>query len=206
MVTSTIPQPAITEIPVGLVDTGPINLDQIYTLDELLTISQRDENRYELIRGKLIIMPPAGAPRGDYAMSLGARMRIFAEDNDLGKVFAAETGFVLEREPDMVRAPDVAFVKTERIGVQGLPFGFYPGQPDLAVEIVSPNDRAGDVQDKIQDWLTHGTLLVWVVEPKTQTVTVYRPDGSAQVLLSEDKLSGEDVMPGFEFDIAHLFR
>lgn len=200
MAMATVAQPIVSDKTAIVIDP-----ERLYTINELLEISQRDENRYELIRGRIIVMPPAGAPHGDLAMNLGARMRVFAEDHELGKVFAAETGFVLEMNPDMVRAPDVAFVRTERLNVDGLPFGFFPGQPDIAVEIVSPNDRASEVQDKIQEWLSHGTLLVWVVEPKTKTLSIYRPDGSAQVLQSGDTLSGEDVMPGFEFQVERLF-
>ncbi|MEM7134636.1 MAG: Uma2 family endonuclease [Chloroflexota bacterium] len=201
MVAKTILHPTVVNES-DIIPTGP---ERLFTVEDLLEISCRDENRYELVRGKLYIMPPAGAPHGDYAMSIGARMRIFAEDHNLGKVFAAETGFILEHNPDLVRAPDAGFVQAERIPAEGVPAGFFPGQPDLALEIISPNDRASDVQDKVQEWLSHGTLLVWVVEPKTKTIMIYRQDGSAQLLHSGDLLTGEDVIPGFEFYVSRLF-
>ncbi|MBX2998377.1 MAG: Uma2 family endonuclease [Caldilineaceae bacterium] len=178
--------------------------DRLYTADELLTISARDDNRYELIHGRLKIMPPAGAEHGDFAMSIGGWMRVYADQNDLGKVFAAETGFVLETNPDLVRAPDTGFVDKTRLA-KGLTSKYFPGAPDLAVEVVSPNDTLSEVQDKIQDWLNHGTRLVWVVDPKTRTVTVYRPDGTANVLKAKDTLDGEDVLPGFAFPLVKLF-
>lgn len=178
--------------------------DRLYTADELLAISARDDNRYELIHGRLNIMPPAGAEHGSYAMGLGARMSIYAVDKDLGVVFAAETGFVLTTDPDHVRAPDAAFVSKSRLS-QGLTGKYFPGAPDLAVEVVSPNDTLSEVQAKIQDWLTHGTRLVWVVDPKTRTITVYRPDGTANVLKAKDTLDGENVLPGFAFPLAKLF-
>ena len=150
-------------------------------------------------------MAPAGDVHGDMAMGVGGWMRVHADQNDLGKVFAAETGFILETNPDLVRAPDAAFVKQERLSI-GMKGRYFPAAPDIALEVVSPNDTASDVQDKIQDWLTHGVRLVWVVDPKSRTLTVYRPDGTANVLKPKDTLSGEDVLPGFAYPLAKLFR
>lgn len=149
-------------------------------------------------------MAPAGDEHGFLASSLNARIHVHAEDNELGFTFAAETGFLLERNPDLVRAPDAAFVVTSRLPAK-LSGKYFPGAPDLAVEVVSPNDKVGEIQDKIQDWLTHGVRLVWVVDPKSRTVTVYRPDGTANVLKPKDTLTGEDVLPGFAYPLAKLF-
>jgi Uma2 family endonuclease len=179
--------------------------DRLYTADDLLEISARDENRYELIQGRLRVMAPAGDVHGDMAMGLGGWMRVYADQNNLGKVFAAETGFVLAQDPYTVRAPDVAFVTKERLSL-GMTGKYFPAAPDLAVEVVSPNDTAAEVQDKVQDWLRHGVRLVWVVEPKTRTVTIFRPDGSANVLQATDTLSGEEVLAGFEFGLGRLFE
>ncbi len=151
------------------------------------------------------MMSPAGSIHGTLALRLGAAIQVFAEGNDLGYTFAAETGFLLETSPDTVRAPDASFVRTERLPAGGLPQAYFPGAPDLAVEVVSPNDRASDVQEKVQDWLRHGTLLVWVVEPASQTVIVYRADGSATVLQKGDVVDGEDVLPGFSYSLNRLF-
>jgi len=128
---------------------------QLVTADELLELSARDENRYELIQGEVRVMPPTGAEHGYFTMSLGAYMYLFASENLLGVVFAAETGFILERNPDTVRAPDTGFVRQDRI-TTSLTGKYFPGAPDLAVEVVSPNDRADEVQDKVQEWLAHG--------------------------------------------------
>ncbi len=178
--------------------------ERLFTADELLEISARDENRYELIQGKVRMMSPAGGEHGLTAANLNARLFLYVDDNQLGAVFAAETGFLLDTKPDLVRAPDVAYVRSERIR-SGVSNKYFPGAPDLAVEVVSPNDRADEVQDKVQDWLSHGTQLVWVVEPKTRTVTVYRPDGTANVLQANDTLDGEDVLPGFHFPLSRLW-
>lgn len=189
----------------AVLEPPTITKEQIVTADELLTLSQQDENRYELIEGVVAMMSPAGSIHGDLALNLGARIRIYAEDHDLGRSFAAETGFLLETSPDTVRAPDASFVRTERLPAEGLPKSYFPGAPDLAVEVVSPNDRASDVQEKVQDWLRHGTLLVWVVEPASETVIVYRADGSATVLQKGDVVDGEDVLPGFSYSLDRLF-
>ena len=190
-------------MPVLEVEIGP-EMEWLVTADELLDISARGENRYELIHGKVRTMPPAGDEHGFTTSSVNARIHIYTEDHHLGYVFAAETGFLLERNPDLVRAPDVGFVRGER--VKGKLTGkYFPGAPDLAVEVVSPNDRADEVQEKVQDWLSHGTQLVWVVEPKSRTVTVYRPDGTANVLQATDTLDGEEVLPGFRFPLQRLW-
>jgi Uma2 family endonuclease len=153
----------------------------------------------------LIIREPAGYQHGDVAMRLGAAMHAHAEAHDLGRVFAAETGFTLARKPDTVRAPDVAFISNERLP-DPPPRGFAEMAPDLAVEVLSPDDRAGEVLDKVADWLKAGTPLVWVVDPLRATARVYRADGSESLLGESDVLQGEDVLPGFTCAIATLLR
>jgi len=179
-------------------------IEQLVTADDLLEISARDDRCYELIRGKLNVIPFADAMCGDLAAGLGSAIYLFASEHRTGAVFASGTGFFLERNPDTVRAPDTAFVRQTRLPAR-LTGKYFPGAPDLAVEVVSPNDRAEEVQNKVQDWLSHGTQLVWVVEPKTRTVTVYRPDGTANVLQTTDTLDGEDVLPGFRFPLSRLW-
>ena len=98
----------------------------------------------------------------------------------------------------------MAFIRAERISGD-LPEGYFPGAPDLAVEVLSPSDRAGDVLAKVRDWFAAGSLAVWVVDPKTQTVTLYGPDGRAAILTSADTLSGGDVLPGFNTPVAGIF-
>lgn len=198
-----VPLSAQEFLPVLELEIEP-ETERLVTADELLALSARDEDRYELIQGGVRIMPPAGAEHGYFAMNLGASLYLFASENQLGVVFAAETGFVLERNPDTVRALDTGFVRKARLP-RSLTGKYFPGAPDLAVEIVSPNDRADAVQDKVQGWLSHGTQLVWVVEPKSRTVTIYRPDGTANVLQADDTLDGEDVLPGFRFPLQRLW-
>ena len=117
---------------------------------------------------------------------------------------AAETGFKLRSSPDTVRAPDIAFVVTARIPADGGPDGFYDGPPDLAVEVLSPDDRMVDVLDKVRDYLDAGTLQVWIVAPKSNTISVYKSLGEVFVLTEKDTLVGTGPLDGFECSIAEL--
>lgn len=163
----------------------------------------RGRRRYELVRGWLVEMTPVGPRHGQIASRIDTLLRQFAEAHELGETMV-ETGFCLECRPDTVRAPDVSFLSTERLPSEDHE-GFVPGVPDLAVEIISPSERDFDVQAKVMDYLTHGTRLVWVVRPDQRTVTVYRPDGTAQVLRETATLDGEDVVPGFAPSVSKLF-
>jgi Uma2 family endonuclease len=163
----------------------------------------RDGRRYELVKGGLVEMTPVGRRHGSIARRLGAVLGDFTDAHQLGETMV-ETGFCLECQPDTVRAPDVSFLSNDRMPPEDHE-GFVPGAPDLAVEVVSPSERDTDVQAKAMDYLTHNTRLVWVVRPAQRTVTVYRPDGTAQVLRETDTLEGEDVVPGFELPLEKLF-
>ncbi|MEO6596904.1 MAG: Uma2 family endonuclease [Planctomycetota bacterium] len=175
----------------------------VVTAEDLLTIHE-DGYRHELVRGELRRMSAAAPLHGFVAMRIGRHLANFVEEHSLGAVFAAETGFVLERNPDTVLAPDVAFVRQERLPREFAP-GFFPGPPDLAVEVPSPRDSHGDVQEKVLSWLQHGARLVWVVDPKPRRVTVYRTTRDVLVLGAGDPLDGGDVVPGFTVSVEALF-
>ncbi len=125
--------------------------------------------------------------------------------NGLGEVYAAETGFRLRSDPDTVRAPDVAFIIRRRVEVVGKAKGFWPGAPDLAVEVLSPDDRVSEVEEKVSEWLTAGSQQVWVVSPKLRTVTVYRSLTDITTLTETETLDGGDVVPGFTISVAEIF-
>ena len=151
------------------------------------------------------MMSPAGAEHGRIVARMTLRLAGFVEKGALGTVFGAETGFHITHEPDTVRAPDVAFVRAQRMGAE-LGCGFFPGAPDLAVEVLSPDDRAGEVLAKVQDWLDAGCLAVWVVDPRTRTVTVYRSRSEIVVLGKSESLSGGDLLPNFSLPVSELFQ
>jgi len=135
------------------------------------------------------------------AILLGQHIRA----HGLGTVMTP-AGFKLAANPDTVREPDVAFVRQSRIPDAGLPDGFWPGPPDLAVEINSPGDRRSEIQDKVDDYLALGVRMVWVVDPKRETVTVHVPGTPPATLSGEDALEGRDVVPGFSCTAGRIFE
>ena len=178
---------------------------QRYMTAEDLCDLPRDENKYELASGFLIKMPPAGARHGEVALRIGRLLADWAEERDLGRVYGADTGFILRRQPDIVRAPDAAFVAQARIPAEGAPRGFWELAPDLAVEVVSPWDRDRQLNQKITEYFAAGTRLVWVVCPDTRTVYVYRSRDAVRALGEDDRLDGEDVVPGFACPVRRCF-
>jgi Uma2 family endonuclease len=160
--------------------------------------------RAELVRGELIMMTPAGSEHGSIVVNITVPLATHVKQNALGRVFSADTGFRIAHDPDTVRSPDVAFVQNNRLE-SPLARGFFQGAPDLAVEVVSPSDRASEVLAKVHDWLDAGCRAVWVVDPETRTVTVYRNRSQIYVLGVSEQLSGEDVVPGFTLPVAEIF-
>ncbi len=177
---------------------------RVTTAAELLRLP-RGEFRYELIEGELRMMSPAGAEHGSIALKLSWRLAQYVEENKLGEAFTAETGFLLGTDPDTVRAPDASFVSNEQLKRTAMTSSYYPEAPALAVEVVSPDDTAEEVDSKIREWLSAGTKLAWVIYPKGRTVTVYRSLDDIQVLTEQESLSGESVVPGFSCKIVDLF-
>lgn len=175
---------------------------QITTAAQLLEAP--DLGRCELIRGELLMMSPAGFRHGHLAAKLAQILMNFVESRALGVVTGSETGFQIAHDPDTVRAPDVAFVRADRLPPIE-PRGFFPGAPDLAVEVLSPCDRASEVNAKVRDWLEAGARRVWVVDPQTETVAVYRSAGEAAILGLSETLPGEDVLPGFAVPVRQIF-
>jgi len=181
-----------------------VALKMLMTADDLWQMPN-DGSRYELIAGELSQMPPSGFLHGTVAMNCGSILREHVRKYDLGVVCAAETGFKLRQNPDTVRAPDAAFVTKERVLAQGGTEKFWPGAPDLAVEVVSPSDRFDELFEKVQEWLAAGTRMVWVALPRTKTVMAYRPNGQVKILQEDDELNGEDVLPGFVCRVKDFF-
>jgi Uma2 family endonuclease len=174
------------------VDTRP------FTADELLRLPD-DGDRYELVRGELRKMSPAGSRHGVIAAELIASLGPFVRKHALGRVFTSETGFLIGRNPDTVRAPDCAFVTNERFVDTA---GFFPGPPDLAVEVMSPGDSSTEVGEKTLEWLRAGARVVIVVDPRTRTVAVHRSSGAT---IATEAIEVEDVVPGWRLPLADLF-
>jgi Uma2 family endonuclease len=181
------------------VNTGLMTADDLWNLPD-------DGMRHELVRGELRTMAPTGWGHGNQTSVLDGALGTYVRAHKLGRVVTGEVGFRLSVDPDTVRAPDVAFVSHERLLNVGTPQGFFPGAPDLVVEVISPSDRYTDVDEKIEEWLEHGTRLVFVVNPRRQLVTVHRPGQPVVRLGLDDVLTGEDVVPGWSMSVRELFE
>lgn len=183
---------------------------QSMTADELFNMPN-DGAGYELVKGELRRkgdphnMSPTGFKHGTIVARLTVALGQYTDANELGEVTGAESGFKLASNPDTVRAPDVGFVRRERIPAGELTEKFWPGAPDLAVEVISPNDRLYEVDEKVADYLAAGVRLIWIVNPKKRTVTVHQPNSEPQTLSESDALDGFDVVKGFEYNVARLF-
>lgn len=179
-------------------------ITQQVTADEL-SVMPHHGFKYDLIRGELRKMPPAGSLHGAIAARLTIALGHYVEANDLGEVFGAETGFKLASNPDTVLGPDLSFVSKARIPSEGIPVAFWPGAPDLAVEVISPGNTQREIEEKTSEYLRAGARVVWVINPKRRTVTVHRADRAPETLTEANMLEGADVVPGFQYDIARLF-
>ena len=177
---------------------------QAMTADELFCLPD-DNCRYALVKGELQRMTPAGFRHGAVAVNLTVPVGQHVRKHRLGIVCGAETGFVLERNPDTVLAPDLAFVRRERIPASGVPATFWDGAPDLAVEVLSPGDSRRETAAKVSAWLSAGARVVWVADPRDASVTVHEPGRPARRLGASDVLDGAPLLPGFQLPVADLF-
>ena len=165
----------------------------------------RDGYRYELVSGELRTMSPPGLTHGVLMLRLGGLLEAYVREHKLGLAAGGDAAFILARDPDTVRGPDVAFIRQERLAANPPTDGFWPGAPDLAVEILSPGDRIREVNEKVEAWLEAGVRMVWVVDPDRRTVTVHRPAAGIETLTEDADLDGRDVLPGFRCRVADLF-
>ena len=163
-----------------------------------------DGMRHELINGEVHSMPPAGAEHGAIVIRLSRLLANHVEANQLGVVFGAETGFLLRRDPDLVRGADIAFVDKSRITGE-LPKTFWQGAPDLAVEVLSPSDTVEEIEEKIGNYIDAGCRLVWVANPRRKTIACHRPSGNPIILNSTELLDGQEVVPGFQCRVEQVF-
>jgi Uma2 family endonuclease len=177
-----------------------------WTIADLNALSD-DENHYELVRGDLLMMTPGSPIHGRYATRLATALFNHVDERDLGEVYTAEPGFILHSGPEpVVRAPDIAFVRKERIPPTSEQEGFWSLAPDLIVEIVSPSESANCLQEKVNDYLVAGTQLIWLVYPATKTIVEYQASGFVKQLFAEELLVGGELIPGFSYPLKKLFR
>ncbi len=178
--------------------------DKLYTVDDLIKLSAaNDSKRYELVRGVLIEMAPTGETHGILVNEIAYAITSFVRAGNLGRVLAAETGFLLSEDPAIFRAPDVAFTSSGR--VQPRTEKYPTVAPDLAVEVISPGDSQSEMHEKVVDYFRAGTRLVWIVYPRSRAIYVYQAPTQITVLGSDDTLDGGDVLPGFQAKVGDLF-
>jgi Uma2 family endonuclease len=178
---------------------------QVMTAEELIELP-RGRWRHELVRGGLRQMPLAGHQHGEVAARVLFTVGPFVQQARLGKTYAAETGFLIARDPDTVRGPDVAFVSNETLSRIALsPQGYFPGAPDLAIEVTSPSDRRRYVDEKVAAWLEAGSQVVVVLDPRRKTGAVHRRGGQVRLLSATDQVTLPDLLPGWSLNLAETF-
>jgi Uma2 family endonuclease len=174
----------------------------LMTAEELILLP-RGQYRYELVKGELLTMSPSGGQHGAVTVYLTVPLATFVKANKLGVVFGAETGFILERNPDTVLAPDISFIRKDRI--ESISTGYLEIPPDLAVEVISPSEGKPRVEKKTAQWLEFGTRTVWLVYAKTRTVEVIDSSGRKLLLTERDELTCGDVLSGFRISVKDIF-
>lgn len=173
-----------------------------WTDEELLGLESQVDGKWELVDGEIVVSP-AGGRHGRVIVRLTARLHLFVEARGLGEVLDSSTGFRLPG--GNLRSPDVSFIAAHRLPEGGVPRGFLHVAPDLAVEVLSPEDEPRKVMDKIREYATAGVVLVWVIDPEKETAVAYRAQAEGRQVLRDQSLDGEDVVPGFTCPLAQLF-
>ena len=176
---------------------------KLMTAEDLFEMGS--DSHVELIRGELVEMSPAGHESSSIALRLAIRVGAYIESNNLGSISGADGGYIIARDPDIMVAPDFAFVRAERMPEREKRRQYLELSPDFVVEVVSPSDRFTDLNDKVMLYLIAGVRLVWVVDPGRQTVTVYTPEHSPVFMSTADTVDCGDVIPGFSLPVAEIF-
>jgi Uma2 family endonuclease len=178
--------------------------DTIITVEELEAIDLPGKST-ELVRGRLVVREPPSTYHGKIAAKLGYLLGDYVYPHDLGVLFGQDTGFKIESNPDTVRAPDAAFLSKER-AAHITRRGYAALAPNLTAEILSPDDRPGEVLTKVGDWLRAGVQIVWVIDPERAEAHIHRADGSLSVVHIDGALDGEDVLPGFSCPLSQILE
>lgn len=174
------------------------------TVEELASLPP-DDDRWELVAGRVVREPPPGEEHGGVALTIGARLHTFVRERRLGRVFG-ESGYVLASRPDTVRAPDASFLSAERLASAPRRGPYRIGAPDLAVEVLSPSNTKWEIAAKVEEYLATGSRAVWVVDPPRETVTIHRPGREPETLGTGETLDGGDYLPGFRLPVAEIFE
>ena len=181
----------------------------LLTADEFYRLYSHKDGRYELVNGEVVAMVPSNWVHGGVALNIGSAMLTFVRRNNLGAV-RVESGYRLSTSPDTVRGPDVSFVTTSRVPVEGDRVSLFPGAPDIAVEVVSPSNTASQVERKAGEYLAAGSQRVWVVYPATPSagrrVVIHHSDGATVTYTGDDVIGDEELLPGFSLPLSEIFE
>lgn len=178
---------------------------KLLTAEELYDLPDDGFHRYELVDGELITLSPNNERHAEVTAQIGRLLGNWVWQHSLGRVLNGDPGFILQRGPDTVRAPDVCFISHGRRRPSGRPRGFRQATPDLVVEVISPSDRPAEVAAKTTAWLAAGARLVWNVYPDVEEVVVFRPDAAPRTYTHEETVDAEPVLPGFSVAVAEIF-
>jgi len=189
-----------TEIHVSTIATKPI------TAEEFLHLPDPTDGTtlHELLQGDVIAMPRPGFRHGLRQGRIFAILDAYGSSTKLGRA-ATDVGLLLERDPDTVRGPDVVYLSAERLPLDQEPVGFLSVAPEVCVEVLSPTNRRVELRDKIIEYFRFGVRMVWIVDPEEKTLTIYRSADEARLYHDSARVSGEEVLPGFECRVADLF-
>ena len=174
----------------------PVTIDDMYHMP-------KDGQKYELVDGEVVVSP-ASFGHGEIALKIAHIIATFLDDHPIGKVYGDNVGVIFPN--GNLRSPDAFFVRTEKLPNGKSPATFGEIIPDLAVEVLSPGDRPRQVADKIGEFLEFGVPLVWVVDPKRQTVAAYRSLSEIQQFTAQDTISAEPILPGFTCLVSRFFQ
>ena len=177
----------------------------LLTADEFYAFCCKNDGRYELVRGEVTELSPVNKIHGMASGRIYHYMFSYLLENPIGEVFV-DTGYVLEQIPDTVRGPDVTFISRERLaeGYINEP-GFHPGPPDIAIEVISPSNRPGEMRRKLREYFDSGAQRVWYVYPDTRSVAAHFPDGSVRHYAEPDTLEEPELLPGFALPVRAIF-
>ena len=174
------------------------------TSEELLALG--DIGRCELVKGRIVRMSPTGFEHGDYECNFAEYLKAFVRKHKLGKIVVGEVGIYIRRNPDTIRAADAIFISHERLAQRKQKRGFLDVAPELVVEIMSPDDRWLDIDEKLSEYFSIGVRLVWVANPARKVVYAYRSLTDVSEFTEKDSLPGDDVLPGFSVPVSQLFE
>jgi len=190
---------------------APTRIEDVATQEKLITGEDllamgSVADLYELVEGRIKPMSPTGFAHGQYEVNFAQHLQRFVEQQKTGKVVTGEVGIYIRRDPDTIRAADVAYISNERLAQRQKKKGYLDIAPDLIVEIMSPDDNWSDVTQKMREYFSIGVKLIWIADPEAKTIYAHRSVTDVREFKMGDTLTGDDVLTGFSVTVAALFE